>query len=901
MIRKAILWCIGLCSPLLLLGQGQTTNWYFGDEAGLRFNPDGSVTPLTDGRISTFEGCATISDQFGNLLFYTDGIVVYNREHKIMENGIGLYGDSSSTQSAIIVPKPEDPDIYYIFSVDTSSTTSGDDRGFHYSEIDLNLNAGLGKVVVKNIKLLDDSSEKIAAIIRNCFDRSIWVITMASQEGSSFFDTIFAWEITSSGVGIKPITTTFPNLFIEDPRGYLKLSPDGSILASANQTSGLYLFDFNVASGKTTGVTKIEIPEPNNSPYGIEFSPDGRFLYVHAANDALPPRTDQFSKLLQYDLNAVDIEATMVVLDERPIFRGALQLGENGKIYRTISKNYFEGTSFLGVINNPNEQGLAADYQHSAISLGPKNTNQGLPPFVQSFLGGNNLVKDDDGTATSYKNLCEGTPFTLEADSIPGAIYLWEKNGSPAPAITGFRHIVSNATSDDSGIYSVEVIPPDPTTCPILGTSTIEVIPSLDARLDLIQCDYDLSDSSDGLTLVNLEAINTDTEYEFEFFESIADRLADNPIAEPTSYFNTQAFTQMVYYRAVNSLGCVGEGEMELTVVPGDVQSAAGGPIYGCDEIETDAGLQSSFDLNFIAQSYAPLTVSFFSSIEDLAINQNELSGQLASGNTTLFVRKNSNGQCLGAEILELVVNPSPVLIMQESYPLCANTGELMLTAPSGFNEFNWYKIEGEESLLLSSEPTVSLVSTGDYQLEARIRYASNATEFSCSKRTSFKVTKSVIALISEVRIRDFSSNNTITVSTEGIGDYEYSLDGENFQDSSHFENVEPDLVTIYVRDKNGCGTAVREVTVLGYPKFFTPNGDGVNDFWQITGVNEEFEPDALIAIYDRFGSMVAQISPTSSGWSGKSNAFMYPASDYWFKVVLRSGREFKGHFALKR
>ena len=110
-------------------GQDETANWYFGRGAGLQFNNDGSVTPLTDGKITTEEGCASISDKSGNLLFYTDGITVYNKSHEIMLNGTGLYGDPSSTQSAIIVPDPADRNLFYIFTVDTSIREGDPDFG----------------------------------------------------------------------------------------------------------------------------------------------------------------------------------------------------------------------------------------------------------------------------------------------------------------------------------------------------------------------------------------------------------------------------------------------------------------------------------------------------------------------------------------------------------------------------------------------------------------------------------------------------------------------------------------------------------------------------------------------------------------------------------------------------
>ena len=165
MTNKILSLFLGIAFPYLLCGQGETANWYFGNGGGIRFNNDGSVNAVADGRLNTFEGCATISDAFGDLLFYTDGITVYDRNHNVMQNGTGLYGDPSSTQSAIIVPRPQDPNIYYIFTVDTSSFENDPDRGLNYSTVDISLNAGNGSVIQKNVRLLDDCSEKITAVI----------------------------------------------------------------------------------------------------------------------------------------------------------------------------------------------------------------------------------------------------------------------------------------------------------------------------------------------------------------------------------------------------------------------------------------------------------------------------------------------------------------------------------------------------------------------------------------------------------------------------------------------------------------------------------------------------------------------------------------------------------------
>lgn len=182
---------LALLLPMLSIAQSQASNWYFGDGAGIRFNDNGSVTALTDGKLNTKEGCATISDDDGNLLFYTDGIRVYTKDHVIMQNGNGLYGDPSSSQSALIVPNQKDTNIFYIFTVDTSVFEADPDYGLNYSTVDMSLDGGKGAVTIKNTKLLDYCSEKITAVLKDCFDKSVWVITYANENGSKVFLILF--------------------------------------------------------------------------------------------------------------------------------------------------------------------------------------------------------------------------------------------------------------------------------------------------------------------------------------------------------------------------------------------------------------------------------------------------------------------------------------------------------------------------------------------------------------------------------------------------------------------------------------------------------------------------------------------------------------------------------------
>jgi valyl-tRNA synthetase len=130
---------------------------------------------------------------------------------------------------------------------------------------------------------------------------------------------------------------------------------------------------------------------------------------------------------------------------------------------------------------------------------------------------------------------------------------------------------------------------------------------------------------------------------------------------------------------------------------------------------------------------------------------------------------------------------------------------------------------------------------------------------------------------------------------------YLYSLDDGPLQDSNVFSPVSPGNHTIKVTDLNGCTDLEEDIFVIGYPHFFTPNGDGVNDTWNIIGLKD---PNTKIYIYDRYGKLVKQISPTGTGWDGTYNGEVLPSTDYWFTIdyVENGGAKlFKAHFSMRR
>src|SRR5688572_7206941 len=194
---KKFLLCL-VFFPAILSAQNEANNWLYGHFAGITFNTS-TPSALPGGQTQTNEGTSSISDAAGNLLFYSDGVKVWNRNHIVMPNGTGLHGNQSSSQSCLIVPWPEQENLYYVFTAPDWSAN----YGLEYSVVDMTLDGGLGDVTLeKNIILLSSSTEKLtAALHRN--NRYVWVVGH-SFESADFY----AWRISTSGIDTVPVIST---------------------------------------------------------------------------------------------------------------------------------------------------------------------------------------------------------------------------------------------------------------------------------------------------------------------------------------------------------------------------------------------------------------------------------------------------------------------------------------------------------------------------------------------------------------------------------------------------------------------------------------------------------------------------------------------------------------------
>ena len=308
------------------------------------------------------------------------------------------------------------------------------------------------------------------------------------------------------------------------------------------------------------------------------------------------------------------------------------------------------------------------------------------------------------------------------------------------------------------------------------------------------------------------------------------------------------------------------------------------------DGVETfDLGVQSVSIL--MGQSGTDNVISFHETQEDADSNQNSLPESYTNSQNpqTIYVRleNSSHPECYTTTSFQLMVNEQPVLLMDDQWPICE--GEIVeVFADLGYDEYLWSTGDTTSS--------VTIDTPGTYEVTVANVYG----DLRCEANKTITVVESGVATIVEIETVDWSLNdNVVSVMVEGNGDYEFSLDGITYQDSNVFTNVNVNETLVYVRDKNGCGTVTDEFYLLYYPKFFTPNSDGYHDTWQL--YNAFHEPGNKVFVFDRYGKLLKQLSPHDAGWDGTFNGQHMPTSDYWFVVERMNGKQYRGHFTLKR
>lgn len=391
----------------------------------------------------------------------------------------------------------------------------------------------------------------------------------------------------------------------------------------------------------------------------------------------------------------------------------------------------------------------------------------------------------------------------------------------------------------------------------------------------------------------------------------VNDLIADDNSNTTITYFNSQMdaqtntgsidtnyeyvlHTNIIYARIENNTtGCFTTTSFNIIVNENPIANTPTN-LEECDDDDdeiVDFILSDNTSQILGNQNATNFTVIYFETLEDSESGENSLNENfLAYNEQVIYARvENNTTGCFSTTQFQTIVNPLPVIDIPESVTICLD--DLPLTIDANTNNI------GDTYLWSTNETTPEIQTTtiGDY-------WVTVTTPFGCETTKEFTVIESEQAMIDAVETIDFSDPNNITLTVDGIGDYLYILDDGEPQESSVFEYVSLGYHTITIIDINGCNDVTREVVVIDAPKFFTPNNDGVNDFWHISGV--ETLPGTIVYIFDRYGKLLKTLSHTSIGWDGTYNGSIMSVNDYWYLTkVAKNGKEFevKGHFTLKR
>ena len=419
----------------------------------------------------------------------------------------------------------------------------------------------------------------------------------------------------------------------------------------------------------------------------------------------------------------------------------------------------------------------------------------------------------------------------------------------------------------------------------------------------LLQCDED--GIPEGFTTFNLNQIYNDIigsndNRTIQFYTSILD-LENGEDEINANAFENYLNPQIVYALVTDTIsGCVNTAEVTLQA---SNTTSNNTKIEVCDDDGTEDGFYN-FDLNssteaILSGSPSDLDVVFYETYENALLEKSPINPSFTNTTPyeqTIYARVEDMNACYGISEITLTVFEKPNIVTQETMYYCLNNFPDPIILKAGIindlpNNYYYDWSTGENTSEIEiNEPgtyTVRVTSTNG-----------------CIKDRTITVLPSDIATFTTVEVTDATANNIISVFVSGDGVYEYALDSPEglYQDSNTFENVSFGFHTVYVRDtKNNCGTVTEIVSVIGFPKYFTPNGDSYNQYWQIKGVSNNFQPNSQLLIFDRFGKLLADIDPLGPGWDGTFRGSKMPASDYWYVISLEDGRTFTGNFTLKR
>ncbi|NRD21547.1 T9SS type B sorting domain-containing protein [Winogradskyella eckloniae] len=492
---------------------------------------------------------------------------------------------------------------------------------------------------------------------------------------------------------------------------------------------------------------------------------------------------------------------------------------------------------------------------------------------------------------------CGSGQYTLSVESSTNDVWWFDNESAITPIHSGLEY--SPNLNETTTFWLLPVVQGCLTNSEkVPFTVTIQPNPIV-SDIVITQCEDHVMDGVSNFNLSDyLEEIVTGNlaDFDVEFFDT-----ADLSTAIDDQVYTNLMNNQIVYALVTHTLtGCQSSAEVVLNVSSAVV---SGANLKVCDSFDEtgfadfDLSLAEAQILDALASDISIL--GYFETYEDALLEVNSINSMYTNTEAysqTVFARLEQNGSCYSIAEINLLVEMLPNLRADEVVYYCSNSfpepivleGGILEDIPNNYY-YNWST--GETTIAIEvNEP-------GTYTVQV-------TKPFGCTNERVITVLPSSTAEVEAIEILDLSDNNTISVLVSGDGEYLYSLDDENgfYQDINTFINVSAGTHTVYVKDiKADCGSIAAEISVLGFPKFFTPNGDTINDVWEIKGVAFEEHVIDRISIFNRYGKLIAQLNADRLYWDGTFNGELLPTDDYWFIAELLDGRKSNGHFTLKR
>ncbi len=536
-----------LCMAITTQSLAQDEVWYFGGwntnpttSAGIEFNGNSLLNRNNEAAYTFYEASSVVSDGAGNVLFYSDGLTVWNKNHTVMTNGNGLIGSNepgnttgSGVQGVLSINDPGNANRYYVFTGPSVEQTTNN-VGFHYNVVDLSVGAA-GSVTTKNQTLINGATTRIAeamaAIAKSC--DTTWVIVHGATNNN-----FYAFEITAAGINTTPvISSAGPTLLgTQFAQGSMDFAPHGDRLAYSSGY-GLYLFDFNIK----TGVVSNSLPVASTTSYwGTEFSPDGSKLYYSQYT---------LGELRQYDI----CTGTITLLDASVTTLGELATGKDGKIYGVYNgNNAFSGRNLL-CINNPDNAGAACNVNISAYNTG-MDLGPGLPQmyFSSPFLNKGSVQADITRTI----------PDTICDSYIPVCMNL-----SATPSVAGIWRSVPSGFVNSHGVFNPSANTKDTTVVKVffgMGTCVKED----STTIVVINCCKKINTNPPAGSIcpgdsVNLNALLTDGIGSWSIFQKPA---GSKPATIAAPWFKTKSFSDAGTYKVTFKLTTSVNGCKDSTI-----------------------------------------------------------------------------------------------------------------------------------------------------------------------------------------------------------------------------------------------------------------------------------------------------------------------------------------------